>query len=89
MVKKTLGIVRNIDHLGRIVLPMELRKTREINPGDPIEIYTEGDVICLKPAKPTEECSLCGSESHLIKVDGITICLVCAKKVVNAVMMEA
>ena len=41
-------ITRKIDELGRIVLPKELRKTLGIEPGTPIEIYTEDDMIVLK-----------------------------------------
>jgi len=82
--KKTLGIVRNLDQLGRITLPMELRKTLDIKTGDPVEIYVEGDTICLKAVKAKNECALCGSEKLLINVDGTTICLVCGQKVVSA-----
>ena len=46
---KYTGIVRPIDNLGRITLPMEIRKVRNIKEGDPLEIYVDGDVICLKP----------------------------------------
>lgn len=84
--KKTLGIVRNLDQLGRITLPMELRRTLEIKTGDPVEIYTEGDTICLKAVKAKNECVLCGSDKKLLDVDGTTICMVCAHKVVNAVL---
>ncbi|NCB29527.1 MAG: AbrB/MazE/SpoVT family DNA-binding domain-containing protein, partial [Clostridia bacterium] len=42
------GIVRKMDTLGRVVLPMELRKTMDINEGTPLEIYVEGDAIVLR-----------------------------------------
>ena len=45
---KSTGIVRKVDELGRVVLPMELRNTFNINPKDPIEIYVDGDKIILK-----------------------------------------
>ena len=45
---KATGIVRKVDKLGRIVLPIELRNTLEIGIGDPIEIYVDGEFILLK-----------------------------------------
>lgn len=47
MVKAT-GIVRKMDQLGRVVLPMELRKTMDINEGTPLEIYVDGGMILLR-----------------------------------------
>ncbi len=52
---KNTGIVRNMDELGRITLPKELRSTRGIKVGDPMEIYVDGDVICLKKYDPDTE----------------------------------
>ena len=49
---KATGITRRIDDLGRIVLPKELRKTLGIEPGTPIEIYTEDDTIVLTGGLP-------------------------------------
>ena len=45
---KSTGIVRKVDELGRVVLPAELRKTLQIAERDPLEIYTDEDVIVLK-----------------------------------------
>ena len=45
---KSTGIVRKVDELGRIVLPMELRRTLGVDTKDALEIYTEGDSIILK-----------------------------------------
>ncbi len=44
---KSTGIVRKVDELGRIVIPMELRRTLEINEKDPVEIFVEGEEIIL------------------------------------------
>ena len=60
------GIVRRVDELGRIVIPMELRRTLGINVKDPIAIYTEGDRIILE--KSTDSCALCGSETDVTTV---------------------
>ena len=45
---KATGIVRKVDELGRIVIPMELRKILDIDPRDPLEIFTEDDKIILR-----------------------------------------
>ena len=45
---KATGIVRRIDDLGRVVIPKEIRHTLGIKEGDPLELYTEGDVICFR-----------------------------------------
>lgn len=45
---KATGIVRKVDDLGRVVLPIELRRNLGIGIGDPLEIYTENDAIILK-----------------------------------------
>lgn len=59
---KNTGIVRNVDNLGRIVLPVELRKTFNIKEGDPLEIYVAGDKIVLK--KYNCECIFCGEPAN-------------------------
>lgn len=50
---KATGIVRKVDELGRIVLPIELRRTLDIAERDPLEIYVEGSSIVLKKYRPT------------------------------------
>ena len=72
---KATGIIRKIDDLGRIVLPKELRKTLGIEPGTPIEIYTEEDTIILK--KFESRCVLCGSTTDVADVKGKKVCKKC------------
>ncbi|WP_010271401.1 AbrB/MazE/SpoVT family DNA-binding domain-containing protein [Paenibacillus senegalensis] len=61
---KATGIVRRVDHLGRIVIPVELRRTLGIQTadgpidGDSLEIYMDGERIILKKYAPG--CHLCG-----------------------------
>ena len=55
---KSTGIVRKVDELGRIVLPIELRRTLDIAEKDSIEIYVDGSSIILKKYEPT--CVFCG-----------------------------
>lgn len=52
---KATGIVRKLDHLGRVVLPRELRRTMGLNEGTPIEIFTQGDMIIIKKYRPNSE----------------------------------
>lgn len=57
--KKATGIVRRVDELGRIVLPIELRRVLGIQEKDKLEIYTEGDTIILHKYAPG--CVFCGN----------------------------
>ena len=49
---KATGIVRRVDELGRIVLPIELRRTLDITERDALEIYVEGSSVILKNIGP-------------------------------------
>ena len=51
---KDTGIVRRIDVLGRVVIPKEIRKTLKMNEGDPVEIYTEKDLLVVKKYSPVK-----------------------------------
>ncbi|MEA4989181.1 MAG: AbrB/MazE/SpoVT family DNA-binding domain-containing protein [Anaerovorax sp.] len=72
---KATGIVRKVDELGRIVLPIELRRTLDIEIKTPIEIYVEGEYIILKKYNPS--CCICGSMDELINFKGKNICKKC------------
>lgn len=56
---KSTGIVRRVDDLGRVVIPIELRRTLRIAQKDPMEIFVDGDKIILKKYDPA--CIFCGS----------------------------
>ena len=56
---KSTGIVRKVDELGRIVLPVELRRTMDIAEKDPLEIYVDGNSIVLRKYRPS--CIFCDS----------------------------
>ncbi|PYI57051.1 AbrB/MazE/SpoVT family DNA-binding domain-containing protein [Paenibacillus flagellatus] len=66
---KATGFVRRVDDLGRIVIPKELRRAFEIEIGDAIEVYTEGERIVLK--KYARGCTICGNaeDRELIHLD--------------------
>ena len=68
---KSTGVVRKIDPLGRIVIPMELRRTSGIKESDPMEIYTEGDQIILKKYEPA--CIFCNEAKDVINYRGKNI----------------
>lgn len=51
---KSTGIVRKVDELGRVVLPIELRKTLGIDVRDPMEIFVEEDKVILKKYEPAD-----------------------------------
>lgn len=75
---KTTGIVRKIDDLGRIVLPIELRKTLGISVRDEIEISAEDDRIVLKRYAPA--CMICGSTEHIKTYHDKKICAHCIEE---------
>lgn len=79
---KSTGIVRKMDELGRIVLPMEMRNTFDINPKDPIEIFVEDDKIILKKYAPS--CTFCGSTSDNVMLNEKRVCKACIEKLKNA-----
>ena len=78
---KSTGIVRKVDELGRIVLPVELRRTLEINEKDDVEIYVDGSSIILKKYRPT--CVFCNGIKNIIKYKGKNICPRCLKGIKN------
>ena len=74
---KSPGIVRKVDELGRIVLPIELRRTLDIAEKDSMEIYIEGDSIILKKFQPA--CIFCDSSRDIINYRGKNVCSDCIR----------
>ena len=72
---KATGIVRRLDELGRVVIPIELRRTLEMEDRQEIEIYVEDDVIILK--KFEEACLFCDSKTDVMEVHGKSVCRKC------------
>ncbi len=66
------GIVRRIDEVGRVVLPIELRRTMELKENDALEIFVEDNVIMLKKYEPA--CIFCGSIRDLQIFKGKNVC---------------
>ncbi len=75
---KSTGIARKVDELGRIVLPIELRRTLDIGERDALEIYVEDDKIILK--KHTKTCAFCSSDENIIEYKDKYICANCIKE---------
>ena len=75
---KSTGIVRKVDELGRIVLPVELRRTLEIGEKDYLEIYVDESAIVLKKYEPT--CVFCNNEKHIITYKGKNVCEMCVNE---------
>lgn len=73
---KSTGIVRRIDELGRIVLPIEIRRNLSIYEHDAVEIHTDGDMIILAK-HPGTDCEVC--QNGTIKVDDSRFCRNCAR----------
>ncbi|OON92241.1 MAG: AbrB family transcriptional regulator [Epulopiscium sp. Nele67-Bin002] len=65
---KSTGIVRRVDELGRIVLPIELRRHFDINEKDSLEIFVDGEQIILKKYAPSD--IFTGSMENLIEYQG-------------------
>ena len=80
---KSTGIVRRVDELGRVVIPIELRNKFDIKEKDPIEIYVDGSSIVLKKYEPN--CIFCGSTKKLITYKDK---LVCPKRIENLAKTE-
>lgn len=78
MVKST-GIVRKVDELGRIVIPIELRRNLEIDEKDSLEIYVEDDQVILKKYSPS--CSFCSNASGITVFKGKNICCDCLEEI--------
>lgn len=87
MVKlKATGIVRKVDELGRIVLPIELRRTLDIAEKDSLEIYMDGPSIVLRKYQPA--CIFCDDAKDVIMFHGKNICPKCIKALQESLTQE-
>ena len=72
---KSTGIVRKVDELGRVVLPIELRRTLNISYKDSLEIFTDNNMVVLRKYEPS--CIFCGSATNVVNYKGRNICPEC------------
>jgi transcriptional pleiotropic regulator of transition state genes len=77
---KSTGIVRKVDELGRVVIPIELRRTLNIEEKDALEIYVDGDHIILKKYQPA--CIFCDDARDIQVYKGKNICKICLAEMV-------
>lgn len=75
---RSTGIVRKVDELGRIVLPIELRRTLDIAERDSLEIYVDGSSIMLRKYQPA--CIFCGDAAGVTNFKGKNVCPNCIKE---------
>ena len=78
---KSTGVVRRLDELGRIVIPIELRRTLDLADRDCLEIFTEGEQIILKKYQPA--CIFCGEAQGVINYKGKNVCKCCMEDIKN------
>lgn len=78
---KATGIVRKVDELGRVVLPIELRRNLNIEIKDALEIFVDGDSIILKPYRPC--CVFCGEGDEVVSYMGKNVCKKCIGELNN------
>lgn len=78
---KSTGIVRKVDELGRIVLPIELRRNLGIEEKDALEIYVEGASVILRKYQPS--CIFCDNADDVVNFRGKNICRSCLKELLE------
>ncbi len=78
---KSTGIVRKVDELGRVVIPIELRRNLNIEIKDPLEIFVDDDKIILKKYSPA--CIFCGQAENVELFKNKKICKNCISKISN------
>lgn len=78
---KSTGVIRRVDELGRVVIPIEIRTQLGISEKDPMEIYVDGSSIILKKYEPN--CIFCGNSRKLIEFEGKPICKKCAENILK------
>jgi len=74
---KSTGIVRKVDELGRVVIPIELRRTLAIAEKDALEIYVDSDRIILRKYEPSCACVFCGNADEVTVFKNKNICQEC------------
>jgi len=81
---KSTGIVRKVDELGRVVIPIELRRTLDIEEKDSLEIYVDGDKIILRKYEPA--CIFCGNADEVRIYKEKNICESCLEEMKSLVL---
>jgi transcriptional pleiotropic regulator of transition state genes len=80
---KSTGVVRKVDELGRIVIPIELRRTMGIEEKDALEIYVDSEKIILRKYEPA--CIFCGNADEVVVYKGKNLCRSCLTELIKQV----
>ncbi len=83
---KSTGIVRKVDELGRVVIPIELRRTLGISEKDALEIYVDGEKIILKKYEPA--CIFCGNAEEVVHYKNKIVCHECVEEMTKQPVMS-
>jgi AbrB family transcriptional regulator, transcriptional pleiotropic regulator of transition state genes len=83
---KSVGIVRKIDELGRVVIPIELRRTLGIKEKDAIEIFVDEEKIVLKKYEPA--CIFSGELSETVRYKNKMVSKKCIKEMYGLIKSE-
>lgn len=79
-----IGIVRNVDLLGRVTIPKEARRILNIQESDPVSMTFDKDTVYIKKYIPIEEfCIICETKENLISLNEGQICKNCAREVID------
>ena len=78
---KSTGITRQVDTLGRVVLPKEIRRNLGLDVNDSMEIYVDGDSIILKKYHPS--CIFCNEATNVVTYKDKIICRDCLKQLIQ------
>lgn len=73
------AIIRRIDELGRIVLPVNLRREQDIDTNDAVEVYSDGEKIIVR--KHIKSCVFCGAEENIRDINGKSVCRMCISEI--------
>lgn len=78
---KSTGIVRRVDDLGRVVIPIEIRRNFDVNIGDSMEIYVDGQHVLLRKYQP--QCIFCSEAKGVKNFRGKNMCPKCIEELKN------
>ncbi len=78
---KSTGVVRRLDSLGRIVIPIEIRKTMDMKNDDSLEVYVEENKIILKKYNPA--CVFCGNADNVTYIKEKLVCKDCIEILIH------
>ncbi len=76
---KSTGVVRKVDELGRIVLPISIRQIMDINEKDSLEIFTDENKIILQKYQPS--CVFCNNADDIVFFNNKRVCRTCLEKI--------